>query len=214
MSIRLLIADMDSTIIENECIDEIADVVGVGDKVASITERAMRGELDFEEALRERVAMLAGLPEARLQEIYDERIRLTKGARAMTDALHAAGATCVLVSGGFTFFTSRVAEAAGFDAQHANELDIEDGRLTGRVIEPILGADAKVEALQRYARELGVERSQIAAIGDGANDIPMIREAGIGIAFCPKPATAEAADIVISERDLTKVLDAIGIASS
>jgi phosphoserine phosphatase len=209
-----MIADMDSTIIENECIDEIADFVGVYDQVASITERAMRGELDFESALRERVAMLAGLPEAKLQQVFDERIRLTKGARELIDALHQMGIKCVLVSGGFTFFTSRVADAAGFDAQHANELEIVDGQLSGRVVEPILGADAKVQTLRRYANDLGIGMDEVMAIGDGANDIPMIKEAGIGIAFCPKPATAEAADIVINERDLTKVLDAIEIAPS
>ena len=206
-----MIADMDSTIIDNECIDELADAIGVGETVVAITERAMRGELDFAAALRERVAMLAGLEEARLQEVYDSRITLTKGARTLTSALHSAGARCLLVSGGFTFFTSRVAADAGFDAHHANILDIKDGRLTGKVIEPILGADAKRETLLRTVAEMGITTDEVLAIGDGANDIPMLREAGTGIAFCPKPAAAEAADLVINERDLALVLDAVGI---
>ncbi|MBI1181547.1 MAG: phosphoserine phosphatase SerB [Alphaproteobacteria bacterium] len=203
---------MDSTIIENECIDELADAIGIKDKVAAITERAMRGDLDFEAALRERVAMLRGLSEDALQQVYDGRIRLTRGAREMTDALHRHGVKCVLVSGGFTFFTSRIAEAAGFDAHHANTLEIEDGKLTGRVAEPILGADAKLATLRRYARELGIGTDQIAAVGDGANDLPMIREAGFGIGFCAKPRVAEAAGYRIDERDLTKVLDIVGLA--
>ena len=214
MTIRLLIADMDSTIIENECIDELADAVGVGEKVAAITERAMLGELNFEAALRERVGMLSGLPETTLQSVYDERIRLTKGARVLTDSLHVAGATCILVSGGFTFFTSRVAKAAGFDAHYANQLEIRGGRLTGRVIEPILGAEAKLQKLNQYKNTLGITSENVVAIGDGANDIPMLREAGIGIAFCAKPAAAAAADVVINERDLTLVLVAINIAPS
>jgi phosphoserine phosphatase len=211
VSIRLLIADMDSTIIENECIDELADAVGLKAEVAAITERAMRGDLDFEAALRERVAMLRGLPEAALQDVYDSRIRLTPGAREMTDALHARGVTCVLVSGGFTFFTSRIAAAAGFDAHHANTLEIEDGRLAGTVREPILGADAKLTAMKRHAADLGVGLEDVIAIGDGANDLPMIQAAGWGIGFCAKPKVAAAARYRIDERDLTRVLDVVGL---
>ncbi len=206
-----MIADMDSTIIENECIDELADAVGVGAQVAEITERAMRGELDFDDALRERVAMLKGLPQAALQEVYDIRIKLTAGARELTAGLHAAGAKCVLVSGGFTFFTSRVAEAAGFDGHHANTLEIDDGILTGRVVEPILGADAKVEAMKAHMADLGINAASVLAVGDGANDAPMLRAAGLGVAFCPKPIAAEAADVVVSDRDLRLVLDAAGV---
>ncbi len=202
---------MDSTIIENECIDELADAVGIKDKVAAITERAMRGELDFEAALRERVGMLKGLPEAALQEVYDSRIRLTKGAREMTDALHARGVRCILVSGGFTFFTSRVARAAGFDADHANTLNVEHGALDGTVAEPILGADAKLATMKRYAADMGIGLDQVVAIGDGANDLPMIQAAGYGIGFCAKPKVAEAARYRIDERDLTKVLDIVGL---
>jgi phosphoserine phosphatase len=211
VSIRLLIADMDSTIIENECIDELADAVGIKDQVAAITERAMRGELDFEAALRERVGMLKGLPETALQEVYDSRIRLTKGAREMTDALHARGIKCILVSGGFTFFTSRVAKAAGFDADHANTLNVEHGALLGTVGEPILGADAKLATMKRYAADMGIGLGQVIAIGDGANDLPMIQAAGYGIGFCAKPKVAEAAKYRIDERDLTKVLDIAGL---
>jgi len=211
VSVRLLIADMDSTIIENECIDELANAVGIKDKVAAITERAMRGELDFEAALRERVGMLKGLPEGALQEVYDSRIRLTKGAREMTDALHAKGITCILVSGGFTFFTSRIAEAAGFDAHHANTLGVRNGLLDGTVAEPILGADAKLATMKRYAADMGIGLDQVIAIGDGANDLPMIQAAGYGIGFCAKPKVAEAARYRIDERDLTKVLDIAGL---
>lgn len=206
-----MIADMDSTIIENECIDEIADVVGAGPAVAAITERAMRGELDFEDALRERVAMLKGLSEGRLQGVYDSRIRLTKGARTLTGGLHAQGARCVLVSGGFTFFTSRVADAAGFDSHHANTLEIADGMLTGRVVEPILGADAKVKAMRHHMNDLEIGPESVLAIGDGANDVPMLKAAGLGVAFCPKPVAAAAADAVVETRDLAEVLDAAGI---
>lgn len=211
MTVRLLIADMDSTIIENECIDELADAVGLKDQVSAITERAMRGELDFEAALRERVGMLKGLPETALQDVYDSRIRLTPGAREMTDALHARGIKCVLVSGGFTFFTGRIAEAAGFDAHHANTLDVADGRLTGTVGEPILGADAKLATMRRYADEMGIGLDQVIAVGDGANDLPMIQAAGYGIGFCAKPKVAEAARYRIDERDLTRVLDIAGL---
>ena len=211
MPIRLMIADMDSTIIDNECIDELAEAIGVGETVAAITERAMRGELDFEAALRERVAMLEGLEKTCLQEVYDSRITLTRGARVLTDTLHAAGARCILVSGGFTFFTSRVAADAGFDAHHANTLEIADGRLTGRVVPPILGADAKRETLLRTAKEMGISSDDVLAIGDGANDIPMLKEAGTGIGFCPKPAAADAADIVITDRDLALVLEAVNL---
>jgi len=208
--IKLMIADMDSTIIENECIDELADSIGAGDVVSEITERAMRGELEFDSALRERVGLLAGMSEGDLQKVYDDRIKLTTGAVDMVQTLTANGVLCVLVSGGFTFFTSRVAEAVGFAANHANQLEIEDGRLTGRVIEPILGADAKLQAMRSYMTELGITADDVVAIGDGANDIPMIEAAGCGIAFCPKPITAAAADHVIETRDLREVLTILG----
>jgi phosphoserine phosphatase len=205
-----MIADMDSTIIENECIDELADAIGVGDVVSDITERAMRGELEFDSALKERVGLLAGMSDADLQQVYDDRIRLTPGARDLVQTLSANGVTCVLVSGGFTYFTSRVADEVGFAANHANQLDIADGKLTGRVVEPILGAEAKLHTMRRYMAEMGIGADQVMAIGDGANDIPMIEAAGCGVAFCPKPVTARAADHVIEKRDLREVLYLLG----
>lgn len=202
-----MIADMDSTIIENECIDELADAIGVGDVVSDITERAMRGELEFESALRERVGLLKGLSESDLQQIFDDRIRLTPGAKELVAGLQERGITCILVSGGFTFFTGRVADMAGFSAHHANELDFRDGALTGNVVEPILGAQAKLDTLNDYVAQMLITTEQVIAIGDGANDIPMIKAAGLGVAFCPKPVTAEAADAVVNKRDLREVLN-------
>lgn len=201
-----MIADMDSTIIENECVDEMAALAGVGEQVSAITESAMRGELNFESALRERVGMLKGLPETALQQVYDETIRLTPGACALVQTMRANGAKTVLVSGGFTFFTSRVAKAAGFDEHYANTLEIEDGVLTGRVVEPILGADAKLQSLRAQADTLGIGPSEVLAVGDGANDIPMIEEAGMGVAFCAKPAVAQAAGTQVAGRDLRTLL--------
>ncbi len=163
----LLIADMDSTIIGCECLDELADFAGVKDKVAPITERAMRGELNFEDALRERVSMIAGLPLADLQACYDARVRLNPGARTMVTTMAAGGARRLLVSGGFTFFAARVAQAAGFDAARANWLEEADGRLTGRVGEPILGRAAKLATLKEEAADLGIDLSRTLAIGDG-----------------------------------------------
>lgn len=208
-----MIADMDSTIIENECIDELATVAGVGEQVAAITEAAMRGELDFESALRERVGMLDGLPETALQQVYDNNIRLTPGARALVQTMRANGAKTVLVSGGFTFFTSLVAQAAGFDEHYANTLEIEDGALTGRIVEPILGADAKLQTLRTQTESLGIEPGEVLALGDGANDIPMIEEAGMGVAFCAMPAVAQAAGTQIAGRDLRTLLFMQGYSS-
>lgn len=208
-----MIADMDSTIIENECVNELAAFADVGEQVSAITESAMRGELNFESALQERVGMLKGLPETALQEVYDNNIQLTPGARAFVQTMRANGAKTVLVSGGFTFFTSRVAQAAGFDEHYANTLEIEDGVLTGRVVEPILGADAKLQTLRAQTESLGIETGEVLAIGDGANDIPMIEEAGMGVAFCAKPAVAEAAGTQVAGRDLRTLLFMQGYSS-
>lgn len=197
---------MDSTIIENECIDELAIVAGVGDHVSAITEAAMRGEVDFDGALRERVALLEGLSEDVLQRVFDDQIKITPGARSLVRTMQANGAKAVLVSGGFTFFTNRVAEAVGFDEDRANTLEIEDGKLTGRVGEPILGANAKLESLKELIADMGIEARDVLAVGDGANDIPMLKEAGLGVAFCAKPVTAEAADVAINGRDLRALL--------
>lgn len=203
---RLLIADMDSTIINVECIDELADFAGVKDKVSDITERAMRGELDFEAALRERVAMLKGLPLADLQRAYDERVRLNPGARTLVRTMTAHGAKAFLVSGGFSFFTSRVAQAAGFDANRANTL-IEDGHvLAGTVGDPILGKAAKLQALNEEAANLEIPLSATLAVGDGANDLAMIEASGLGVAYRAKPIVAAQAHAKVDHADLTALL--------
>ncbi|MEL7487841.1 MAG: phosphoserine phosphatase SerB [Pseudomonadota bacterium] len=211
---KLLIADMDSTIIEQECIDELADFVGKRVEISAITERAMRGELDFDGALRERVAMLKGLDEAKLEEAFRKRISLTPGASTLVRTMRARGAFTALVSGGFTFFTARVAEAAGFNVDQANTLRLADGALTGAVGEPILGREAKREALERFANEQGVELADAIAVGDGANDLDMLRAAGLGVAFRAKPAVAAQADAVVSHGDLTALLYLQGIPQS
>ena len=203
---RLLVADMDSTIINVECIDELADFAGVKDQVSAITERAMRGELDFEAALRERVAMLKGLPVADLQRAYNERVRLNPGARTLVRTMTAHGAKAFLVSGGFSFFTNRVAQAAGFDANRANTL-IEDGdRLAGLVGDPILGKEAKLAALNEEAAAMGIPLSETLAVGDGANDLAMIEAAGLGVAYRAKPIVAAQADAKADHADLTALL--------
>ena len=203
---RLLIADMDSTIIGCECIDELADFAGVKAQVSAITERAMRGELDFEGALRERVAMLKGLPLSALQQAYDERVRLNPGARTLVRTMAEHGARCALVSGGFTFFTSRVAQAAGFHLDRANILHHDDHGLSGTVGEPILGREAKREALISLCRELKFDLSDSIAVGDGANDIDMIQAAGLGVAFRAKAALKAVAPVAIDHGDLTALL--------
>lgn len=203
---RLLVADMDSTIIGCECIDELADFAGVKAQVAEITERAMRGELAFEGALRERVAMLEGLSLSVLQRCYDERVRLNPGAATLVKTMAAHGARCVLVSGGFTFFTSRVAAEAGFHANRANTLIEADGALAGRVGEPILGREAKLAALNEESAAGGFTPAQALAIGDGANDLAMIEAAGLGVAYRAKPVVAEKAHARVDHADLTALL--------
>jgi len=203
---RLLVADMDSTIINVECLDELADFAGVKAEVSAITERAMRGELEFEGALRERVAMLKGLGLDALQRAYDERLRLNPGARTLVRTMAAHGARCVLVSGGFSFFTSRVAQAAGFHTDRANTLESADGALTGEVGEPILGREAKLAALREEAAALGLDLSASLAIGDGANDLAMIEAAGLGVAYRAKPIVAARADAKVDHADLTALL--------
>ncbi len=203
---KLLIADMDSTIITVECIDELADLAGIKPEIAAITERAMRGELAFEPALIERVAKLKGLPLADLQRCYDERVRLSPGAHTLAATMKAHGARCVLVSGGFSFFTSRVAAGAGFDSERANTL-LDDGKaLTGDVQRPILGREAKLETLQREATALGIGVTDALAIGDGANDLDMIKAAGLGIAYRAKPIVAAEAQARIERTSLETAL--------
>ncbi len=208
---RLLLADMDSTMIEQECIDELADYAGLKEPVSAITERAMRGEIAFEPALRERVALLEGLPVGVVDEIVAERIRLMPGARELVAAMRRAGAHTCLVSGGFTIFTDRVAAMIGFDENRANRLVVRDGRLTGAVEEPILGREAKRACLVELRERLGLQRDETLAIGDGANDLAMIGEAGLGVAFRAKPAVAEAAGARIEASDLTGILALQGI---
>jgi phosphoserine phosphatase len=203
---RLLVADMDSTIITCECIDELADAVGLKAKVAAITERAMRGEIAFEPALKERVALLEGMPVSVLETVFQSRVRLTPGAKTLVATMRRGGARAALVSGGFTFFTARVAALAGFDTHQGNELEIAAGRLTGRVTPPILGRDAKREMLLGEARRYGIACAQTLAIGDGANDLEMIAQAGLGIAYRAKPKVAAAAAAAITHGDLTAAL--------
>jgi phosphoserine phosphatase len=202
---RLLVADMDSTIIRQECLDEIAALAGVKPQIAAITERAMRGELNFEAALTERIGLLRGFPLSKLQEVLEERITLTPGARTLTATMRANGGRCVLVSGGFTFFTGAVALMAGFDAHHGNSFLVEDDAIVG-VAEPILGQDAKLAALNAGAAGMGIAADEAIAVGDGANDLAMLKAAGLGVAFHAKPVVAREAAARIDHGDLTSLL--------
>jgi phosphoserine phosphatase len=202
---RLLVADMESTIILNEMVDELASLLGIGERVADITRRAMNGEIRFKEALRERVALLGGLEEEMLKQTC-ERIVFMPGAKTLVATMRAHGARAALVSGGFRVFTGYVAPRAGFDWHYANDLVIADGVVAGRVTEPILGAEAKREALFSLCRELGLELAASLAVGDGANDIDMVRSAGLGVAFRAKPALKAVAPAAIDHGDLTALL--------
>jgi phosphoserine phosphatase len=208
---RLLVADMDSTIIGQECIDELADYAGLKAKVAGITDRAMRGELDFPRALRERVRLLAGLDERALKRCLDERVRLTSGAETLVQPMRAGGASCLLVSGGFLSFAEPVAKAVGFDRVRANRLVFAGGKLSGEVGDPIVDAMAKREALVEAREQLGLIARDVLAIGDGANDKLMIKEAGLGIAFRAKPALASVADAELRHHGLDALLWAMGV---
>jgi len=203
---RLLVADMDSTIITVECIDEIASYIGRRAEIAAITERAMRGEIDFAGALRQRAAMLRGLPVTALQQAYAERVRLSPGAEALVRTMRAAGAFTALVSGGVTVSTERVREAAGFQFDQANRLRYADAALDGTLEEPILDADAKLDTLRRLASERGIPMALTLAIGDGANDLKMLRAAGLGIAYRAKPVVAAGARARIDHGDLKTAL--------
>jgi len=209
---RLLVADMDSTLIGQECVDELADVAGVGDRVAAITERAMRGEVAFAPALRERVALLAGLPETVIDDVLRDRIRLNPGARTLVKTMRANGAYVAIVSGGFRQFTRAIRERIGADEDRANTLMIEGGRLTGKVIEPILGQDAKLGALKEIAAAMGLTLGDTLAVGDGANDLPMLEAAGLGVAYRAKPKVAANAHARIGHADLTALIYAQGFA--
>jgi phosphoserine phosphatase len=203
---RVLLADMDSTMIRQECIDELADTAGVGTHVAGITARAMNGELDFDTALRERVALLAGLPEAVIAAVIRDRITLMPGGPALVATMKANDGYAALVSGGFTAFTTAIAGLLGFDENRANVLGIADGRLTGTVAEPILGRAAKVAALDEICARLGIGADRVMAVGDGANDLGMLGRAGAGVALHAKPSVAAACDIRINHGDLTALL--------
>lgn len=206
---QLLVADMDSTIVVGETLDELADFAGLKERIAAITARAMNGELDFAAALRERVAMLAGLPESTLAETH-ARIAMMPGAATLVATMRAHGAYAALVSGGFRYFTGRVADALGFDMDQGNELVIEAGRLAGRVAEPILDKDAKLATLRRLAATRGLPLAAALTVGDGANDLPMLQAAGLGVAYRAKPSVAAAARVRIDHGDLTALLWAQG----
>lgn len=209
---RLFIADMDSTMITVECIDELADYAGLKAQIADVTERAMRGELDFAEALAGRVALLKGLAESVIEQCRTERVKLMGGAKALVGTLKARGARTILVSGGFVPFAVPVGREIGFDVQIANVLHITDGLLAGTVAQPIVDAARKRAELLGAIEALGIAPAQSIAIGDGANDIPMIEAAGLGIAYHAKPKTRAAADAAIERGDLSTLLHALGIA--
>ena len=203
---QLLIADMDSTIIQQECIDEIAAFAGVGQKVSDITERAMRGEIDFDGALRERVGLLKGLRKEQLERVIEERIELTQGAKALVSTMKTNGAYCALVSGGFRFFTSRIKQEVGFDEDRSNTLLFDGDELNGKVADPILGREAKLARLNEILDERALSAEVCLAVGDGANDLAMIERAGLGVAFRAKPIVAAQADAQINHCDLTGLL--------
>ncbi|WP_321366976.1 phosphoserine phosphatase SerB [uncultured Celeribacter sp.] len=211
---KMLLADMDSTMIQQECIDELADVAGVGERVKEITAKAMNGELDFEGALTERVGLLKGLPESVIQKVIDERITFMPGGKELLATMKRDGAYCALVSGGFTAFTGYVAEALGFDENRANTLLVENGELVGKPGLPILGREAKVAALEEITARLGLSHDDVMAVGDGANDLGMLKLAGAGVALHAKPSVAAECEIRINHGDLSALLFVQGYARS
>lgn len=206
---KLLIADMDSTILEGETLDDIAALAGIGSEIHAITERAMRGELDFATALNERVALLKDQPASFLEEV-EGHLNLSPGAKMLVQTMKAEGAHCILVSGGFTFFTSRIAQQLGFDAHHGNRIEIADGKLTGKVLPPILGRAEKRTILFETCQKLGLTPEDALAIGDGANDLDMLSAAGLAIGYRPKPLLKERLTNIIAHHDLRAALFAQG----
>lgn len=202
---RLLIADMDSTMVTSETLDDMADVLGIGKRIKAITKRAMNGELDFESALKERVALLAGLNAGIYGGIYAD-LDLSPGAETLVSAMTAAGAECRLVSGGFDYFVARIAERLGFAGHQANDIEILDGTFTGKVIEPVLDGSAKVTTMEARATALGIDMAATAAVGDGANDVPMLTRAGLGVAWRGKPSVKAMARARIDHGDLSTML--------
>ncbi|ORU94240.1 MAG: phosphoserine phosphatase SerB [Cycloclasticus sp. symbiont of Bathymodiolus heckerae] len=209
--VRLLVTDMDSTLISIECIDEIADMLGIKSKVSAITEAAMRGELDFEASLMQRVALLKGLPVEQLQRVYDERLKLNPGAENLINYLHESGIKLALVSGGFTFFTDKLKDRLGLDYTLANTLGIENGCLTGNVDGDIIGAQSKAELLLKLSHDLGIEPHQVVAMGDGANDLLMMDIAGLSVAYHAKPTVQEQTHIQLNVAGLDAVIDVLKV---
>jgi phosphoserine phosphatase len=211
---KMLLADMDSTMIQQECIDELAAEAGVGARVAGITAKAMNGELDFEGAIDERVGLLKDLPENIIGHVLKTRIDYMPGGKALVQTMKANGGYAALVSGGFTAFTAKVAEDLGFDENRANTLEIANDKLTGKVIRPILGREAKLEALDEITAKLGITREDVLAVGDGMNDLLMLKNAGTGVALHGKPALQEQCDVRINHGDLSALLYVQGYAKS
>lgn len=202
---KLLLADMDSTIVSSETLDDLAAFAGYGEQVAAVTQRAMEGLIDFKEAVHERVAVLKGLGIDKMQECLEE-IQINPGAKDLVFKMKASGARCILVSGGFTFFTSAIAEKVGFDLNHGNTLEIQNDILTGKVIEPIQDKYAKLEYLRQYCKDLGITENDVITVGDGANDIPMLKTAGLGVGYHPKEAVKREIDNIIVHGDLSALL--------
>ena len=203
---KLLVSDMDSTVINQECIDELGDAIGVGSRIREITAAVVNGDIGFSEALRERMVLMKGMERGLLDRVYEERISLQPGARTFVQTMRRHGAFCILVSGGFSFFTRRIAERIGFHDHRGNRLAFEDGKLTGQVLEPILGRSAKLNTLLWLCAEKGLEPADVLAVGDGANDITMIEAAGLGVAFHGSDSLKKRANACIDHGDLTALL--------
>jgi len=211
---KLLICDMDSTVIDQECIDELGDAFGVGSQIREITSAVVGGNISFSDALRRRLALMKGLDQTLLERVYKDRITLKTGARTLVQTMRHHGTFCILVSGGFSFFTRRIADRIGFHSHQANELAFENGRLTGKICEPILGRSAKLETLKRLCKQKDLQPRDVLAVGDGANDIKMIEAAGLGVAFHGTAAVKKYANASIDHGSLTTLLYAQGFTRS